>query len=900
MVEKPLPSTQLNRLRPDACLAAMMQAVPLPIFAVDHAGLVLAWNSGAERVFGWPAEEAIGCFLPSVPEDRRDAFAALRGRVMYEGEVASPVVRWHRRDSTPIELSLSTSLIRDDGGATMALLIVATERTTHHVVQDATAQATLDRYRLILAQSRDSVFFVRADTGYILEANSAAVVAYGYSLATFLTLNIGDLGLSLQEAQLATGEAPTMYEAEQIRANGSTFPAVVRTSVAPINGEATLLLIVHDISARRQADAERGLLRTALAAAANAVVITNTHAQVEWANPAFTELTGYTVAEVFGRKTSLLRSGLHENAFYTQMWDTILTGTVWRGEMTNKRKDGSFYVEEMTITPVFTDGQVTHFVAIKQEVTARVERDREREALLSLAEALRQARTRAELLPTLLEQTRILLKAHSAALAVRDPITGETVFEVGLGAWVELSMARMPPGVSVTGRVIATGALYQSDDMQSDPAFADLRLPSGVRAAICAPLRVDDTVIGALWVGRQNPMSKVDARLITAIADLAANAIHRATLSEQTERRLRHLVGLRTIDQAITGSFDIRLSLNVLLDQTVQQLGVDAAAVLLLNPHSLSLEHAAGRGFRTGAILSAPVRLGEGLSGRAALERKTLIERRVSLSDGGVMRQNFIAAEGFESYIAVPLVAKGHVRGVLEVFHRSPLAPDAEWLDFLETLASQAAVAVDNAELFQHMQRANIDLALAYDTTLEGWSRALELRDKETEGHSQRVTALTVRLARAMGLSEEEIVHIRRGALLHDIGKMGIPDAILLKPGPLTPEEREVIKQHPGYAYVLLKPIPFLRPALDIPYYHHERWDGTGYPRGLAGDEIPLAARMFAVVDVYDAVTSNRPYQTAWPLEKACALLAEEAGRHFDPEVVAAFLRILDKGDGAI
>ncbi|NTU85192.1 MAG: HD domain-containing protein, partial [Chloroflexales bacterium] len=358
--------------------------------------------------------------------------------------------------------------------------------------------------------------------------------------------------------------------------------------------------------------------------------------------------------------------------------------------------------------------------------------------------------------------------------------------------------------------------------------------------------------------------------------------------------RLRHLVGLRAIDQAITGSFDMRLSLNVLLDQTLQQLGVDAAAVLILNPHSLALEHVAGRGFRTGAILSTQVRLGEGPPGRAALERQTVIERRVDGPETAFLRQSLIVAEGFESYIAVPLVAKGYVRGVLEVFHRTLLTPDAEWLDFLETLAGQAAVAVDNAELFQHMQRANIDLALAYDTTLEGWSRALELRDKETQGHSRRVTELTIRLARAVGLSEEELVHIRRGALLHDIGKMGIPDAILLKPGPLTREEREVIKLHPGYAYALLKPIPFLRPALDIPHYHHERWDGTGYPRGLAGDEIPLAARIFAVVDVYDAVTSNRPYQTAWPLEKARAMLVEEAGRHFDPQVVAAFLRILD------
>lgn len=191
------------------------------------------------------------------------------------------------------------------------------------------------------------------------------------------------------------------------------------------------------------------------------------------------------------------------------------------------------------------------------------------------------------------------------------------------------------------------------------------------------------------------------------------------------------------------------------------------------------------------------------------------------------------------------------------------------------------------------MQRSNIELALAYDNTLEGWARALELRDMETEGHSQRVTEMTLRLARAMGTSDDEIIQIRRGALLHDIGKMGIPDSILLKPGKLTEEEWQIMYQHPVYAYEMLSTISFLRPALDIPYCHHEKWDGTGYPRELKGDQIPLPARIFAVVDVWDALNSDRPYRKAWPREKILPYLREQTGKHFDAKVVEEFLGIM-------
>jgi PAS domain S-box-containing protein len=197
------------------------------------------------------------------------------------------------------------------------------------------------------------------------------------------------------------------------------------------------------------------------------------------------------------------------------------------------------------------------------------------------------------------------------------------------------------------------------------------------------------------------------------------------------------------------------------------------------------------------------------------------------------------------------------------------------------------------ADQMAQVTTVHAELAAAYDTTLEGWSRALDLRDRETEGHSRRVTEITLLLAEALGVPPDERVHIRRGALLHDIGKMGIPDSILHKPGPLTPDEWMVMRLHPLYAYELLEPIPFLRPALDSPYCHHERWDGTGYPRGLAGTAIPRAARIFAVVDIWDGLSSDRPYRAAWPPERVLAYIADLAGTHLDPAVVPAFLDLI-------
>jgi PAS domain S-box-containing protein len=355
---------------------------------------------------------------------------------------------------------------------------------------------------------------------------------------------------------------------------------------------------------------------------------------------------------------------------------------------------------------------------------------------------------------------------------------------------------------------------------------------------------------------------------------------------ERIRRNLEHLTALVEIDRAINFSFDLNLSLTTLLTHVIVQSGVDAADILLFDPASLTLEYVAGRGFHTKAIEHAHQPLGEGYAGRAAQERSVVHIPDLAKEHDSFLRGILLAGEDFVSYYGVPLVAKGQVMGVLEVFQRVRVAHNEEWLDFLKALAAQAAIAIDNVTLFDNLQRANSELSQAYNATIEGWSRALELRDNETEGHTQRAAELTVRLARLFGLSDAELVQVRWGALLHDIGKMGIPDGILLKHDALTEAEWVVMKKHPIFAYELLSPIRYLRSALDIPYAHHEKWDGTGYPLGLKGEQIPLAARIFAVVDSWDALRSDRHYHASWSAEKVREHLRSLGGTHFDPHVI--------------
>jgi HD-GYP domain-containing protein (c-di-GMP phosphodiesterase class II) len=374
----------------------------------------------------------------------------------------------------------------------------------------------------------------------------------------------------------------------------------------------------------------------------------------------------------------------------------------------------------------------------------------------------------------------------------------------------------------------------------------------------------------------------------------AQDVTERKQAEMQIRQQIARLTALRIIDQAITSSFDMGFTLDIVLSQVITQLQVDAAGILLLDPTGQMLEYRAARGFRTPAMPMQRVDLIDSLAGRVATERHSLFVDQLREMDPGQHPVQLAAGEDFVSYYGIPLITKGKVRGVLEIFHRVPLLPYPEWTNFLEALAGQAAIAIDNAILFESLQRTNFELEQAYDATIEGWSHALDLRDRETEGHTLRVTETALNLARHMDVEEDKLIHMRRGGLLHDIGKLGVPDDILLKPGPLTGEEWRVMRMHPQFAYEWLSPIPYLRKAVEIPYCHHERWDGNGYPRRLKGDAIPLTSRIFTVADVWDALTSNRPYRKAWSVEKALEYIQRKRGSHFDPDVVDVFIQNTD------
>jgi len=379
------------------------------------------------------------------------------------------------------------------------------------------------------------------------------------------------------------------------------------------------------------------------------------------------------------------------------------------------------------------------------------------------------------------------------------------------------------------------------------------------------------------------------ARFIGMIQDIS----ERRLAEIQIEQQIKRLTALSEIDRAIISSSDQRYTFGVILSHLISQLQIDAADILLLDSERNALTYAAGQGFRTKVMESAWVRVGESHAGRAAKERRMIRISDLREETNLVEFNAFVAAEGFVSYIAMPLIAKGSVQGVLEVYQRSLLQPYQEWLNFFNTLTGQLAIAIENTSLFENLRATNKELVQAYDATIEGWSRAMDLRDRETEGHTQRVTNLTVKLARALGMDEARLMHIRRGALLHDIGKLGVPDYILLKPDKLTPEEWEIMQKHTEFAYDMLAPIEYLKPALSIPYFHHEKWDGSGYPFALEGKQIPLEARVFALADVWDALTSDRPYRSAWTQEQALAYIREQSGRHFDPQLVDLFLKLI-------
>jgi putative nucleotidyltransferase with HDIG domain len=364
-------------------------------------------------------------------------------------------------------------------------------------------------------------------------------------------------------------------------------------------------------------------------------------------------------------------------------------------------------------------------------------------------------------------------------------------------------------------------------------------------------------------------------------------------VTDQLKNRETQLGALMGIGRAINSSLGLNRVLEEVMDTLIELMRAERGFLMLRGPNG-QLSVRIARGIDHINLEEEEFKVSRTIVERAAATGETILTTNAQ-EDPRFEKEMSVAAYQLRSILCAPLKIKNELIGVIYVDNRARSGIfQVRDQNLITAFCNQAAVAIDNAQLFDDLQDKNRELEEAYQATLEGWVSALDMRDKETEGHTQRVTVLTRRLARAMGVDDSQMIHITRGALLHDIGKMAISDTILLKRGALTEEERELMKQHPVFAYEMLKRIDFLLPAIDIPHYHHEKWDGTGYPDGLKGDEIPFAARIFPVVDVWDALTSNRPYRDGLPQDEVRERIKADSGKHFDPRVVEAFLRMDD------
>lgn len=763
-------------------------------------------------------------------------------------------------------------------------------------MQHETMEALSSNERLLhnLIDATQDIVLIKDEKLRIIMANQAALKCYGVEAEEIINKTDFDLSI-LENAQKAHASDQEAFDLNDLIVKteqfGDKYFEARKFPILLNDKSVGLGAFIRDITQKVKSEESLRLQKTALEAAANAIVIIFPNYVIDWVNPAFSKLTGYSFEESINQDIrNLVRSEIEDPQFYKIMQKTLESGKIWQGRIINRKKDGNLYHEEMTITPLLDDkGNILRHIAIKQDVTVSVQREKELSAVANVSAALRSANSRDEMLPIILDQLIEQLNVEAATITSYHKDTKDFTIELGRGLWENTTGFHIPFGFGISKKILDSGQAYLNT-INGDPDTYKPELFYQCKYLAAVPMIVQNNKLGLLYIGSNRQLFERDVRVLTAVADIAANAIHRSTLHEKTESKVKQLNSFRVIDTAINTSLDLRVTLDVVLKQAKQLLQCDALTVLLSKPQTMWLEPIANLGFQTKQIKSLRLHIGNGIASKSILERQVVWINHSEVRDNDDSAKLFLEGEDFQTYYTAPLIVKGAVKGVLVVFYRQNIFPDSERIDTLKTLATQTAIAIDSAELFNSLKRSAADLTFAYNETIEGWAKALELHDQETKGHSKRVTNLTLRLATKMGIKDKDIGHIMRGALLHDIGKMGIPGAILNKPGKLTADEWEIIRNHPGNGYKMLSSIKYLKPALDIPYCHHEKWDGSGYPRNLKTEEIPLAARIFAIVDVWDALTSDRPYRKAWSTSKAREYILEQSSKHFDPKVVEVFV----------
>lgn len=819
------------------------------------------------------------------------------------------------------------------------VLLEANQRLTQETQQRLEFMEALreseTRYTMIFNSASDAIF-VHDLQGSLLDVNDKACENLGYTRAELLEMSVEeilageDIFTPLHNDELRE-EGHLLMESEYHTKDGSTIPVELSSRIMDYRGQKAVVTIARDVSQRRKV--EKALeeseekYRRFFQTSQDAVFMTTSGGQWVDMNQAAVELFG------FDSKEELMEVNIHE--LYPQPEDrekhtAIIEkqGFTRNYRQTLHKKSGEEFPALITSTLYEAGDEVLGYqgtirdLSQEQKIEAQRRKSaRQQEEIDALTSELRSTLDLEEMYESILHHLDNLFPMDYFLLFKVD---GERVeLKYGWGSGEPLDTDYFPQISSLSGdRFPLLEWVLQEGQPVSDPDLADregksqghyqfdahgklhrggsTQLSGGLtRSSLLVPLIADEEAIGVLEIQSfdEDAYDKRDQELLRRIANTIAIGLQKSYLLDSYQKQNQRLKSLHIIDRAITENQSLPMMLDTLRDQLVSMLEVDAADILFLHPELEVLKIITQTGFRTNPLKYTNLQLGEGPAGEAASSRETVFIADIPSAGREFQRSPDFDQEEFVSYVGVPLLAKGDLVGVLEVFHRERLDVDHEWMDFLKTLAGQAAIAIDQRNLYKNMRRSKEKLDEAYDSIIESWAQAMELREIETKGHAQRLVDLTLKIARRMGVEEDELDDIRRGAYLHDVGKMGIPDRILNKEEKLTPEEREEIGQHPLYAFEILKSNDYLKPALDIPLYHHERWDGMGYPEGLEEEEIPLSSRIFAVVDVWDALRSGRPYRSAWSDGKALAHIKEESGKHFDPQVVKVFLEIIQSQD---
>ena len=795
------------------------------------------------------------------------------------------------------------------------------------IIRDITEQYRVEqamreseqRFRHLFTHSPDALLLIDPHDPQvswpIVDCNETASRMNGYSREEMIGQSIDLLNLApgTREERIAymedlRRERVILTETFHRHKDGHVFPIEVSTSLFTFGGRELVLGIDRDITERVRAkealEQSEKRFRALVENSADAITLFNANGVTIYDSPAAPGMLGYGPKEMIGQNMFTLMHPDDLINIQPQFQELVQTpGARSHDIFRIRHKNGSWRWIEAVTTNLLNEPSVQAIVANYRDITERKQAE----------EALRESDERFHSLfenspvsqweEDFSQVKRYLENLKEVAPEERETYLNEHPQVVAECATLVKILDVNQASIKMYGASDKSALLENIDNVFTPESYDTFRLEllaiwnggrrlefDGTAQTLTGEER-DMTVIWAVAPGYEESY----ARVLVSLIDIT----ERRQAAEEIRSRTDELSTLYELSRALAKADNVAEVLELVNHQTVESVHITFARIALLEGKELVTQSAypirlldhellVGSRYPISSMPHCP----------ASLEQDEPVILRSSDTDLSAIERKALLLDFVQTLCLVPLHVhdftsnSSHTLGLLMLGEarqeeRESFTP--EKLRLARGIGDQAAIAIDNSHLFNDLERSNQELIHAYDATITGWSAAMDMRDKETEGHTQRVTEMTVRLAERMGFSQQDLVHVRRGALLHDIGKIGVPDRILLKPGKLTEEEWVIMRKHPVYAYEFLKPIPYLGPSLDIPYCHHEKWDGTGYPRGLKGEDIPLSARIFASVDIYDALTSDRPYRPAWTEEKTLEYIQSLRGSHLDPQVVDMF-----------